>query len=141
MHTSLSKKSEKTLYWIVVALLALGIGIWFLFKITGYQLHLPGCFLLKMTGFYCPGCGGTRAFLFMLKGHFLASVYCHPVVMYAAAVGGWYMISHTIEYLSKEKYAIGMRYRDIYLYIALAIILINWLIKNLFLILGGIRLI
>ena len=77
----------------------------------------------------------------MLKGHFLASVYCHPVVMYAAAVGGWYMISHTIEYLSKEKYAIGMRYRDIYLYIALAIILINWLIKNLFLILGGIRLI
>lgn len=41
-----------------------------------------------------------------------------------------FMISHTIEYPSKGKFKIGMPYTDWYLYIAIAIILIQWVVKN-----------
>ena len=36
----------------------------FLFLWKGEEISgkLPGCPILEHTGFYCPGCGGTRAF-------------------------------------------------------------------------------
>ena len=37
--------------------------------------------------------------------------------------------------ISKGKYSIGMRYRDIYLYVAVALILLNWIVKNLLILL------
>lgn len=141
MRPSLSKRNEKILYWILLGILAFGTVIFLVVKYTGYSIELPMCVLLRLTGLYCPGCGGTRAFLLLLRGHFLASMYYHPVVFYGTAVASWYLFSHTVEYLSKGRYAIGMRYCDIYLYVALALILINWVAKNLFLIIGGIRLI
>ena len=59
-------------------------------------------------------------------------------MVYTAAVYVWYMISHTIEYLSKGKLAAGLRYRDLYLYIAAAIILIQWVVRNLLKLVWGI---
>lgn len=140
MHPSLSKRNEKILYWILLGILACGMVAFLVMKYTDYSIELPMCVLLRLTGLYCPGCGGTRAFLLLLQGRFLASVYYHPVVFYGAVVAIWYLISHTIEYISKGRWAIGMRYRDIYLYAALVLILINWIVKNLFYIIDGIRL-
>lgn len=65
----------------------------------------------------------------------------HPVVPYAAAVYLWFMVSHTIEYLSKGRIPIGMRYTDKYLYVALGIILVQWIIKNVLKAVWGIELI
>ena len=50
------------------------------------------------------------------------------------------MISQTIERLSQGKLRIGMRYRDLYLWIALAIAIVNCLVKNLVLAITGITL-
>lgn len=41
------------------------------------------------------------------------------------------MISQTIERISGKRVKIGMHFREIYLWIALGIILIHFLIKNL----------
>lgn len=101
---------------------------------------LPPCVLHSRTGLYCPGCGGTRAVIALLHGHILASLYYHPIVVYTAIVGGWFMISQTIQRFSQGKLRIGMHYRDIYLWLALAIVVINCLVKNLVLILGGVKL-
>lgn len=40
------------------------------------------------------------------------------------------MISQTIERLSKGKLRIGMHFREVFLWIALAIIIINFIVKN-----------
>lgn len=141
MRPSLSKRDEKIIYWVLVGILAVAICAFLFVKCTGFSIQLPMCIFLRLTGCYCPGCGGTRAFVQLLKGHILTSFYYHPVVLYGAIVCGWYLISHTIEYVTKGKCAIGMRYRDIYLYAAIILILLNWMIKNLFLLAGGIRLI
>ena len=81
-------------------------------------------------GGYCPGCGGTRAIAFLLHGDFLHSLIYHPVVPYAFVLCTWFMISQTIERLSKGRLRIGMHFREVFLWIALAIIIINFIVKN-----------
>ena len=141
MRPYLSKKDEKILYWILVGILFASIAVYLVFQYFDWSIRLPMCMMLRFTGLYCPGCGGTRAFISLLHGRFLDSLYYHPIVLYGAAVGLWYLISHTIEYASRDKYRIGMRYRDIYLYIAVSLILLNWIIKNICWLVLGIRLI
>lgn len=96
------------------------------------------CIFLELTGYYCPGCGGTRACAALFQGKIVKSFLCHPVVVYTAAVFAWYMISHTLEYLTRGRLAVGMRYRDLYLYLAAAIILIQWVVRNLLKLVWGI---
>ena len=76
----------------------------------------------------------------LLHGHIVRSFFYHPIVVYTAVFFGWFMLSQTIEKASRGRLAIGMHYRDIYLWIALAIVLLNWLVKNLVLAVFGIAL-
>lgn len=119
--------------WIVISL-ALFAGI--AWKMGWFHLHFPPCILHSLTGYYCPGCGGTRAVKALLHGHIFTSLYYHPIVAYTAVVGGWFMISQTISRLSHGKRK-GMHYRDVYMWIALAIVVVNCLVKNLILALTG----
>ena len=100
-----------------------------LLKIPLNHILLP-CIFHKLTGLYCPGCGGTRAVVFLLHGDFLHSLVYHPFVPYAFVLCTWFMISQTIERLSKGRLRIGMHFREVFLWIALAIIIINFIVKN-----------
>lgn len=116
--------------WCAVAAAALGV---FLYRSTGFRFWklLGPCVFHLLTGYYCPGCGGTRAVSALLDGHPLWSFLYHPIVLYGVIVGGWFMVSQTVERLSKGRIRIGMRFREIYIWIALALIIANCLIKNL----------
>ena len=136
------KKLDKYFYitgWIVIALITVLVMI---VKINGIGiLHkMPPCAFNKVTGLYCPGCGGTRATIALFRGQIIRSFRFHPFVLYGFVVGGWFMISQTIQRISKDRIKIGMHFRAVYLWIALAIVLINWLVKNAFILIGGIDL-
>lgn len=94
------------------------------------------CMFQMLTGFYCPGCGGTRAVVGLLRGRLIKSLLLNPFVLYVAVVGGWFMISQTIQRLSKGKLSIGMKYREIYLWISLVLVVANFLVKNILLLCG-----
>lgn len=115
--------------WCVIAGVLL---TWAAEKITGFHVLglLPPCAVHTLTGYYCPGCGGTRAVASLLQGGLLRSFCYHPLVLYTVAVGGWFMISQTTERLTRGQIRIGLRFREIYIWIALGIILINFVVKN-----------
>lgn len=46
------------------------------------------CLFRRLTGLYCPGCGGTRAFYAMAGGHPLLSFYYHPIIAYFVIAAG-----------------------------------------------------
>lgn len=92
-------------------------------------LSMP-CLLHIFTGYYCPGCGGTRAVYALFHLRLWESVCYHPLVPYAAAVYLWFMISHTIEKLSRGRLRIGMKWNPCWLWAALVILVVNVLIKN-----------
>lgn len=128
---------ENVLYvigWVMIALLAAVVLVFRLWP--ELYRHLPLCIFQMLTGFYCPGCGGTRALTHLLSGKLLSSLVLHPLVPYAAVVCGWFMVSQTIQRLSGGRIAIGMRYRDVYLWIALGIVIVNFLVKNICLLFG-----
>lgn len=130
------KKDEKCdtgLYivgWcILIALFLLGIFL----RITGMRLSqlLGSCVLHTLTGLYCPGCGGTRAMQALFSGDLIEAFVYHPFVPFLAVFGTWFMISQTVERISGGKIKIAMHFREIYMWIALVIIAINFLVKNL----------
>ena len=126
------KTLEDQLYrtgWLV-----LGIG----FPMIFMYLHFaePGltfpCLLLSITGFYCPGCGGTRALEAFLRGRFLLSLWYHPLVVYGAVIITGFMGTHTLERLKIGRVK-GWKFHSWYLYGALAVVAGNWILKNILL--------
>jgi hypothetical protein len=125
--------------WIFLTIGALYALIYFGFRINLLQ-KLPLCAFHVATGYYCPGCGGSRAVVLLLRGRLLRSLYYHPFVLYCVVIGGWFMVSQSIERLTRGRWQIGMHYRNIYLWIALALILLNCMIKNAVLAFTGVPL-
>lgn len=125
--------------WVVIVLTAAAIVY---FKIYGTHIltRFPKCTMYAVSGLYCPGCGGTRALFAFFRGQWLRAFVFHPIVPYAFILGGWFMLSQTIQRLSKDKFEIGLHFRPIYLWIALAIILVNWIVKVALILICGIHL-
>lgn len=116
---------------ILAALLTAAAAVSFFMPGLWQNLQLPPCLFHLITGYYCPGCGGTRAVRALLKGRLLLSAYYHPFVPYTAALYLYFMITQIIERVSRGKLTIGMHYHSRYLWIALAVITGSFLLKNI----------
>ena len=125
--------------WICIALILAYVGLRVVLHIDVLRL-LPTCPFYATTGYYCPGCGGTRAVFALARGDVLKSLFYHSFVPYIFVIGGWFMISQTIQRVSCGKIQIAMHFRMIYLWIALALIGINFLWKNGVLLFTGVSL-
>lgn len=135
-------KLSRNCYYVclgVGAFLVVGYAILTLLGISVFDLSPYPCTLYNVFGIYCPGCGGTRAAVSLIHGHLLQSLMYHPFVPYTAAVAVCYIISHTLNIVTKGKVR-AMLFRPIYLFIALGIIAVNWIFKNAFILIFGIYL-
>ena len=134
--------TEKIFYKIGVILFAGGL-FFFIGQISGLinvTSLFPPCFFHAFTGYYCPGCGCTRAVKCLFSGDIVHSFLNNPTILYFAIMYTIFMGSHTIEMVCKKgKRAAssnpltkihGIRFRPIYVYIGLAIILIQCAIKD-----------
>ena len=68
------------------------------------------CYMYRMTGYYCPGCGGTRAV--------------------QASIVFW--IGMTCEKIVRPNIK-RFKLRRIYFYVVLGIVMIQWIVKNVLL--------
>lgn len=92
-------------------------------------IQLPPCLFHHLTGYYCPGCGGTRAVIALLHGRLFLSMYYHPLVPYTAAIYLVFMVTQTVGRIRRQP-QIGMRFHLFYVWIALAILFVNCIVKN-----------
>lgn len=118
---------------IILAVIAIVIAaVFVLFPEVFERFRFP-CMFHEIAGFYCPGCGGTRAVRALLRGKIVDSFVYNPSVLYAAVMYIWFMGSQLLTRLTKGKIK-GLKYRHIYLWIALVIIIVNCVIRNILLI-------
>lgn len=126
-------------------------ALWRWFGRQGYP-----CLFRLLTGFYCPGCGGTRALKYLLQGQVFKSLYYHPLILYMAIVGA---VEGSLWAADKMRgqgsgdagrnQGRGMegdrdRKRRPYekeIYVGLGIIAVNWAVKNWVLAVMGIPMI
>jgi len=106
----------------------LGIGaILYRFWLHNF-ITFPPCLLYEHLGIYCPGCGGTRSVWALLSGDVFLSVYYHPIVLYCVLIIGTYLILQTIDRLrGKKEYT--MPFSVSFVYIGIALLLGNWLLR------------
>lgn len=103
-----------------------------------FVFHMP-CLFHLLTGWYCPGCGGTRAVKYLLQGHLYLSFLYHPLVLYAAAAAVLKLgTAAAAKATGHREYYVG--YGNYFAYGALAVVAVNWAVKNYLLIVKGIDL-
>lgn len=89
------------------------------------------CLFHLATGAYCPGCGGTRAMAALLHGDLAASVRFHPLVPYLAAAVPALLLYwlYGRRRGRKMRNAVWMTV----LYAGVLILVVNFLVKNYYL--------
>ncbi len=103
------------------------------------KIFLP-CPVHFLTGLYCPGCGGTRAVLYLLRGNIKSSLIHHPAVLYMAISGAVFMGSQTISRITWGR-TWAMRIRAVHIYILAGLYIFNFLWKNIALLMFHVRII
>lgn len=111
----------------IFALLVLGVAYFTPFSLESLTYD---CYVRKRSGLYCPGCGGTRAFFAVLQGNFLGSFFYHPLVLYMGVLYVVFMFRGVIHFLSKGKYPF-MKFHLGYIYVAIVITIVQFLVKNI----------
>ncbi len=134
-----SQKLEAQLYKAgIITLILGGIAVFLYLRFLVPQYTMP-CMVYTTMGFYCPGCGGTRAVEAFLQGRLLRALWFHPLVPYAAVMFFGFMGTHTLEKLHVGRIK-GWRFHNWYLWAALGIVAANWILKNILLFGFGITL-
>lgn len=131
--TKNSRSLEDYLYltgWIF--LLTGSIGIYLYLHIVLPNLQGYTCMVCRLFGFYCPGCGGTRAVSALLAGHPLLATWYHPLVPYTVVIFGGFMLTQTLARLHIGGIK-GWKFHEWHLYAAVAIMFANFILKNILL--------
>ena len=121
--------------WIWLPLLI--FGFWFSY---GYfDMHMKDnvlyeCKFRQATGLPCPGCGGTRAFVFLFKGDFIRSICYNPTVIYCFLAYIHFMILYFCRKNIKKNIDVKPIYIDRYIFIMCGVLLTQWIIKLLLII-------
>jgi hypothetical protein len=127
------KETEKILYHMGLAVCAVLAVFAFLSKQRGMpeeiQAFLFTCPLYAWTGYYCPGCGGTRAISAFLKGQFFRSFLYHPAAFFGLIYFLIFMGSRFLNRLSGGRFP-EVRFRMVYVYIGILLLLLNFFVKN-----------
>ncbi len=80
----------------------------------------PTCLVKLTTGLDCPGCGGTRAFWYLLHGNIPAAARSHVVAVFAAPFLVYLYVAWSVNLVSRRKLLpmIPISTRTISLYLA-----------------------
>lgn len=102
-------------------------------KLAGL-IFMP-CLFHAMTGFYCPGCGGTRAVAALLQGDLISSFRYHPLVLYGVAACAFWLAELFVSVTGKRDRPQSVPGKYL-VYGAVGITLINFVVKNCLLVCG-----
>ena len=128
---------NRLLYRIGLGVIITGIVFYILqtYMSLDFFSFLPECYFHKYTGYFCFGCGSTRAVRELLKGHFLKSGYYNMNIPYLFLIFSYFMISYSTMIITKGKIQC-MKIRPVHGYIVILISVIQFLIKNGILVFG-----
>ena len=89
------------------------------------------CAFRRITGFNCPGCGGTRATLYLARLRFLDSFKMNASVPVGMVLYLFFMIRQTFTILFSGKIR-SLKEKHVYILLGifLATIFINWIVNN-----------
>lgn len=83
----LSKKKLRRFLWLNGSLLAAALTYAAVYRFAPGPLYgIKICFVREIFGIYCPGCGGSRSLIALLRLDIAESFRCYPALPYAVLV-------------------------------------------------------
>jgi hypothetical protein len=70
--------------------------VWASDPTDGGARDLPSCLVKATTGLDCPGCGGTRAFFYLMHGNLPQAVRHHAMAVFAAPFLVWMYVAWSV---------------------------------------------
>ena len=123
-------KQQRWIKWIMLLFVFTGILIYFYFNNPATTLY-PPCPFLFLTGYYCPGCGTSRAFHQILHGNFINAFNLNPLMVICIPFVAYLFIC-LLEPKVKEKCRISkLVFNTTFLKTMLGIILVYWIARNI----------
>ena len=116
-------------YWAVFIAVFITIGCTALLMTSSRSFAT--CWIYQYFGMYCPACGGTRAVLALCRGQIGLSLYHNTVVVVLAIFVLLYLPVQTICRLKGKQVPVWCRYRPMWLYGFIGLLLANCLIRNI----------
>lgn len=122
---------EDELFWIGLTALAAAaaLAVLYLCILRDFLPRVP-CFFSTFMGIYCPGCGGTRALSALLHGHFLRALWYHPFIPYFVFIYFGFLLTQGLRKLGIKRIR-GWKFHYWYLWTGLAILTVNFIVKNI----------
>lgn len=121
---------EDELFQIGIAALAAVIMLAVLYLCLLRRILPPvPCFFSTVIGIYCPGCGGTRAFIAMLHGDFMKALWYHPLIPYLAVIYCGFMLTQGLNRLGFKRIR-PWKFHYWYLWGGLILLIVNFILKN-----------
>lgn len=124
------------IFYVIGLILAGGLIATAILQATGIlvltDIDMP-CSFRSITGIYCPGCGGTHAVCSLARGAVGQSFCEHPFVPYTALCFFVFLTWNTIAMIEGGRKLRFFHFHTAYVYIGIAIILLQWIIKNVML--------
>lgn len=99
------------------------LGILYTFLLLKYNIGIP-CVFHKVTGLYCPGCGGNRAVISLLKLDFYHAFRYNMIITILIPV---LCIYYFLKYILKK----DLKLPNSFWYILLVIIIIFVILRNI----------
>ncbi len=122
---------SRSCYYICMALLGYSLAGYLVLRWLRLDpgLLLPPCRLYQQTGYYCVGCGGTRALEAFFQGRLLCSFCYHPAVDLVMGFLAVFVPTNTLSILTGGRVR-GVLVRPLHFYILIAVVVVQWLVKN-----------
>ena len=102
---------------------------------TFYEAHDAPCFWHVLSGLYCAGCGGTRSVLLLFTGHPILSFIYHPIPIYCLISAIIFLYGRGLAAITRGRKNI-LHGTTIWIWVALALIIVNVIVKNAVLLIG-----
>lgn len=91
----------------------------------------PPCLILRLTGFYCAGCGGQRMAAALLQGDAAGAFRQNPYLFCALPLAGLYLLAEGVRYVRGKPPLYRRRWVVISLALLLAAGLVFMVLRNL----------
>ena len=126
---------------VALAVVLAAVLLYFCTGISVLRIYNP-CLFYQLTGYYCPGCGGTRSLRAILEGDLIFALYAYPPIPYAIVTYTIFMVRCFVRkhFASKqslpgeENGKTDHRRDEIvlpYIYVGVALVILQWIAKLL----------
>ena len=112
----------------ILTIVAAGAVLLLYFFVEPKNGNLPKCLFHELTGFYCPGCGGQRAFHALLNGHFLTAISFNLLFVLLLP----FIIYFMFVFISGKRYSTGSFIYRSGFSLTIAIVVVSfWILRNI----------